>query len=95
MQLILQPYHFAVLSLNLVAPEEEGSYQAEVIIATAYQVLVREIRGCIKLIIIATAYQVLVREIRGCIKLIIIATAYQVLVGEIRGCINLIIIATV
>lgn len=48
--LILQPYHFAVLSLNLVAPEEEGSYQAEVIIATAYQdtfmpVLVRTAEG--------------------------------------------------
>ena len=37
-QLWLQPYHFAVLSLNLVAPEEQGSYQAEVIIATGYQV---------------------------------------------------------
>ncbi|XP_052793068.1 transmembrane protein 131-like isoform X2 [Mya arenaria] len=34
---MIPPYHFAVLSLKLVAPEEEGQYQAEVIIATPYQ----------------------------------------------------------
>ncbi|XP_060574251.1 transmembrane protein 131-like isoform X2 [Ruditapes philippinarum] len=35
--LSILPYHFAVFSLNLVAPEEEGLYQAEVIFATDYQ----------------------------------------------------------
>ncbi|XP_052281424.1 LOW QUALITY PROTEIN: transmembrane protein 131-like [Dreissena polymorpha] len=34
---LIPAYHFAVLSLNLVAPEEEGQYQAEVILSTMYQ----------------------------------------------------------
>ncbi|XP_053399004.1 transmembrane protein 131-like isoform X2 [Mercenaria mercenaria] len=37
--LSILPYHFAVFSLNLVAPEEEGLYQAEVIFMTDYQAM--------------------------------------------------------
>ena len=66
-----------MLSLNLVAPEEEGSYQAEVIIGTAYQVM----RGCIKAEVIGTSLHVM----RGHNKAnIIIGAAYQVM----RGCIK-------
>ncbi len=37
-QLILKPHHFAVFSVNLTAPDWEGTFAAEVIIATQFEV---------------------------------------------------------
>ena len=37
-QLVLKPYHFAVFSVNLVAPSWEGTFAAEVIIVTQFEV---------------------------------------------------------
>ena len=37
-QLVLKPYHFAVFSVNLVAPNMEGTFAAEVIIVTQFEV---------------------------------------------------------
>ncbi len=36
-QLILKPYHYAVFSVNLMAPEWEGTFAAEVIISTQFE----------------------------------------------------------
>ena len=38
MQLILKPYHYAVFSVNLMAPNWEGTFAAEVIIVTQFEV---------------------------------------------------------
>ncbi|XP_046566823.1 transmembrane protein 131-like, partial [Haliotis rubra] len=35
--LVIKPYHFAVFSVNVVAPNEEGAYAAEVLIVTQFQ----------------------------------------------------------
>ena len=37
-QLIIKPYHYAVFSVNVKAPNEEGAYAAEVLIVTQFQV---------------------------------------------------------
>ncbi|XP_041357021.1 transmembrane protein 131-like isoform X2 [Gigantopelta aegis] len=35
--LIIKPYHYAVFSVNVMAPNEEGAYAAEVLIVTQFQ----------------------------------------------------------
>ena len=37
-QLILKPYHIAVFSVELIAPDEEGTFSAEVIFETQFEV---------------------------------------------------------
>lgn len=37
-QLIIKPYHFAVFSVNVVAPKYEGAFAAEVIMSTQFDV---------------------------------------------------------
>ena len=37
-QLVLKPYHFAVFNVNLIAPDFEGTFAAEVILVTQYEV---------------------------------------------------------
>ena len=37
-QLVLKPHSFAVFSVNLTAPNWEGTFAAEVIIVTQYEV---------------------------------------------------------
>ena len=38
LQLVLKPHHFAVFSVNLKAPDNEGTFAAEVIVATQFDV---------------------------------------------------------
>ena len=39
-QLIIKPYHYAVFTVTIVAPQEEGAYAAEVWMFTHYEVSV-------------------------------------------------------
>lgn len=38
LQLVLKPYHMAVFSVELTAPDHEGTFSAEVIIDTQFEV---------------------------------------------------------
>ena len=38
LQLIIKPYHYAVFTVNIVAPQEEGAYAAEVWMFTQFEV---------------------------------------------------------
>jgi hypothetical protein len=38
LQLIIKPYHYAVFTVNIIAPSEEGAYAAEVWMFTQFEV---------------------------------------------------------
>ena len=46
-QLVIKPYHYAVFSVNLVAPNYEGAFAAEIHMTTQFEVRIPFFSYCV------------------------------------------------